>query len=253
MPRLLIAGIPKELFHGRRDYRPAIPGWEIRVMPARSQKRLPDAMSCWTETLSEADEALDEEGTHILGFHHAESDRPVMEARAGARHRIIWASRSEVDAYGTREFTSLVAAYLSFEDRWRGIARPTLNSPLLLPESSFCPKQGHEDIWRRVARVSKDGNDTLERVHGRVQVFRMDHYQHGAWRDTREVLFKKEEYHGFHMSAAERRKYTLLTPPGFHFNVRHEKGRMFTLPEQGGPVKINAGSYANVDCHGRMR
>ncbi len=254
MPRLLIAGVPQALFHKHRSYRPLIPGWEIRVVPSRSTRRVPDAKSSWAEALREADDASDEEGTHILGFHDTESDRPAMEEVTGRRHRVIWASRGEIDIYGTEGFTTVLETYLSFEEQWRATARPTLNSPVLLPELSFCPKQGHQDLWRRVARVSKDSNDTLERVSKRIQVFRRDHRLHDAWKDINEILFKREEYHaGFQMGVAERRKYTLLTPLGFHFNVRHDRSRAFALHTQEGTVKVNEGSYTNVDCHGRLR
>lgn len=247
MPLLILAGLPLPVINRNKRYRPIVANWKISIIPARNPKR-GDLFSCWNEVLSLADTA-DDDGVHILAYHFMESDYPKFFEQLYDRHRLIWLQKDAIREYGGETFTKLINCIAQFETQWRMKLRPRgVDAATLLPETSFTPI-GLSDMWRRVRTVGVS-RDSINQVSSLVGKFRDLHYIKGTWRDGMDLDF--EVAHEQHRQAAvsQRWKFTFLTPPSHHYNVKCRwKGREFTITDMGG-VTYKFGRYSNVSCHG---
>ena len=248
MPLLIIAGIPQGVVRRNKGFRLSFPGWTIRFEHARSHG--PDLRTCWDQVLATAD-ASSEDGTHILAYHQPESERPGFARDVNSRHRLVWHSKEEVGLYGSDTYADLVSRIIGFELDWRERVRPqNTASPLILPEPTFTPKRGLEQLWER-ARALTMNHDRLDHVQTLAREFRNKHYRNGVWRDRRELIFSVGTGHG----RAERRnrwKFTMLVPESFHYDVKHSRGTGVVIRDANLQTH-RFHRYTNVDCHGYCR
>ena len=118
--------------------------------------------------------------------------------------------------------------------------------------AAFSPHRSVKDTWKRVHAVHSR-HDSIEAVEKSISRFSQHHRADGAWCDSRELAFSHDGYHGHHdLPAWRRRKLTFRFPDGFHFDVKHIRGRDFHLHDQEGKPKHFV-RYTNVDPHGFLR
>jgi len=246
-PRLIIAGTAGWLAYRHRGYKIAIDGWEVYLLPSRTQKA--DLRSCWGDVLAVAD-ASTHGGAHILAHHNVFRERDRFDAEVYGRHRLLWLEKIDFDHYGTESFAARVAELVGFEELWRESIRPRdPRSPLILPERSFNTAYG--DMWRLAQRVRSTRGDVHE-VVSVMERFREDHYSKGYWVDEGGKVFNPAAKHGIHVASARQWKFAYEVPPGFHFDVRRERGGEFSICDQEGVFR-RFSTYTNVDCHGYIR
>ncbi|MDE0029294.1 MAG: hypothetical protein OXU42_07850 [Deltaproteobacteria bacterium] len=154
--------------------------------------------------------------------------------------------------YGSPDFRQAINDILEFEEQWRQHLRPGPNSPLLLPESAFGARANVRDTWTRTQDVVV-GHDNIGAVHESICRFVREHKKGSGWIDTHSLHFGRGAPHGGHgMPAWRQQKLGFRLPNGFHFDVRHERGRSFRLSDQDG-TRHKFNTYANMDPHGFMR
>lgn len=247
-PLALIAGIPRGLY--MRQKQPKCDGWQVQVVPSEHQRKA-DLRSIWKRVMHRADES-DADGVHLLLAHHRDDERSHFEQMICGSCRVIWISRELSRRYGTGEFKEEISAALQFEDRWRATIRPTIDSPLLLPETAFSTSRSVVDMWRRAMKVRR-GRDGLDDVQKVVDRFKHLHRKAMIWRDCRDLDFSRGPDHGGrHLPKRRRRKLTFHLPDGYHFDVRHREGRRFHVCDQAG-ARRHFIEYTNIDPHGYVR
>ena len=247
-PLALIAGIPRGLY--MRQKQPKCDGWQVQVVPSEHQRKA-DLRSIWKRVMHRADES-DADGVHLLLAHHRDDERSHFEQMICGSCRVIWISRELSRRYGTGEFKEEISAALQFEDRWRATIRPTIDSPLLLPETAFSASRSVVDMWRRAMKVRR-GRDGLEAVQKVVGRFKRLHRKETIWRDTRELDFSRGTSHGGrHLPKRRRCKFTFNLPDGYHFDVKHRAGRPFHVSDEAGTTRHFI-EYTNIDPHGFVR
>ena len=248
-PLALIAGIPRGLYTRARE-KPACHGWQVQVIPSEHQRKA-DLRSIWKRVMHHADDS-DADGVHLILAHHRDDERSEFERMVCRSHRVIWIPRELLRSYGTEVFQREISAALQFEDGWRVRIRPTIDSPLLLPETAFSASGPVVDMWRRAMKVrrGRDGLDAVQKVVGR---FKHHHRKETIWRDSRELDFRRGPSHGGrHLPKRRRRKLTFNLPDGFHFDVRHRAGRPFHVSDEAGTTRRFT-EYTNIDPHGFVR
>ena len=251
MPRLILAGIPLGIFTRKRGYTPSIPGWDVVKYPSK-KFHFADLRSCWPEVLVAAEESSSA-GAHIVAAHVKHSDRDSFHKEVVGRYRLRWVEKEQVDAYGSTEFDNILQKIVDFEEQWRADIRPTgVDSPLLLPECSFDGNATTEAMWKR-AHYVRPTDDFIEEVANLIQLFRRTHHRSsGSWLDEASRQFVvPEQFHGV-ADRRDRWKFTFEVPLGFHYDVRHNKGREFRVVDHSG-VQHRFKRYTNVDCHGHVR
>lgn len=248
MPLLIIAGIPQSVVRRNKGFQPSLPGWTIRFEHARSHR--PDLGTCWDQVLATAD-ASSKDGAHILAYHQPESERPGFERDVKSKHRLVWHNKGEVALYGSEGYTTLVSEIARFELDWRTRVRPqSTASPLILPEPTFTPYKGLEPLWKRSGALTMT-HDAIDRIETLVRAFRARHYQNGAWRDRRDLLFSVGTGHG-RAERPSRWKFTFLVPEDFHYDIKHSRGTEFVIGDADNKTR-RFRRYTNVDCHGNCR
>ncbi len=194
----------------------------------------------------------DADGVHLILAHHRDDERSEFEQMVCGFYRVIWIPHELSRSYGTEEFKGEISAALQFEDRWRAKLRPTIDSPLLLPETAFSASESVVDMWRRAMKVRRD-RDGLEAVQKVIGRFKHHHRKTMIWRDSRDLDFSRGPNHGgLHLSKRRRRKLTFNLPDGYHFDVRHCEGRRFHVRDQS-RTKRHFIDYTNIDPHGFVR
>lgn len=248
-PLAIIAGIPLGLYQRVRD-KPARAGWKIQVLPSQHHRRA-DLASIWQRVMA-ATAAGPELGVHLLLAHDREDERPGFAELKSKSLRAAWLSRAQAARYGRQDFQDSVDDILQFEENWRDRVRPTMSSPLLLPETVFSATQSVADAWTRARRVGI-GRDNLEAVENTIERFRASHRRRDEWHDEKALVFSTGPRHGQHgLPDWRRRKLTRRLPDGFHFDVRHRHGQSFQIACQHGDIRRIRG-YANIDAHGFVR
>ncbi len=249
-PLALIAGIPLGRFR-RVKQKPKRTGWSIQIIPSNDTKK-PDLNGIWKRAMQCAGDS-GADGVHMLLAHYRDDERPCFKQKAGHSYRVIWISSGMSRKYGTDTFDEEIKNLLDFEDVWRKVIRPTLNSPLLLPETAFSAQHSVTDMWRRSRNVSREKDD-VQHVKDVAQRFRKHHSKRKhRWQDTEGLTFSRRTDHGgMHLPSCRRKKLTFNLPDGFHFDVRHDKGRPFFVnDERRGRHKFV--KYTNIDPHGYLR
>lgn len=251
-PKVILAGIPIGVFQRNRTYEPQFDGWEISVEPSQSGRGRCDLNSIWERVLNNADSSAGD-GVHLVCFHSKENERGRFNRDIWPRHRITWLDTQVAEEYGRPSFLEAVQACLDFELQWRDEVRPSgPSSPLLLPESCFEAEASVKDMWSRACKLQRDRDD-IDAVSKTIVRFRELHKRRtGPWLDTRKLLFKHNVDHGHTVDARRRSKFTFGLATGFHFDVRHEDGRKFTISDPN-RVAFAYREYTNVDAHGILR
>ena len=250
-PLLIVAGVPQGLMVRYKGYELKLDGWNVRVLPSRTSSSA-NLKSCWADVIRMAHDA-DLDGAHILAYHPRQSDRPFFQRDIGTRHRLGWLDKDVINTYGTDTFGEIIERLSNFEQKWRKALRPRgVNSPLMLPESSFVPITCGE-MWKRVRRISV-GHDDMTKVQRLVEEFRRRHYRRGVWCDLNQRQFVSQETHaGAHLDREWRWKFTVLLPPGFHFNVSCTDRRRYVVVRDCKGNVHHHPRYLNVDQHGFVR
>ena len=95
--------------------------------------------------------------------------------------------------------------------------------------------------------------DRIDAARGLIRAFVREHGKRSSWIDERRLIFRRGAPHGMYgLPAWRRQKLGFRLPDGFHFDVTHERDRIFQLSDQEGrPREFDA--YTNVDPHGFVR
>ena len=191
-------------------------------------------------------------GTHLLLAHDTEDERPGFIELRHRSFRATWLPRELSNRYGSKAFTQAIDEVLKFEEQWRSRLQPSVNSPLLLPQTAFSAHPSVKDTWKRVRTVNSL-HDTIEAVEHSISRFSQYHRRNRVWCDSRELAFSRCAYHGHHdLPAWRRQKFTFHFPDGFHFDVKHVRDHRFSVYDQEGVPKQFI-RYTNVDPHGFLR
>ena len=252
LPLALVAGIPLGVYQRIRQH-PFYGGWDVRTIPSLHprkcdfggiSKRVFDAL--------DKAETSNHDGVHLFVAHDGCCDQFNSDLRSKC-YRVVWLPPAIAKQYGQPEFDDELGNLLDFECSWRTRVRPSVDSPLLLPEGQFAAENSTKDMWGRVYNVSQ-GKDDLGAVAETIARFRRRHHRkRGGWCDTSALVFTKQAPHGSHgLPTWRHRKFTFALPKGFHFDVVHEGGRQFELTDADGTSKSYS-SHANIDAHGYAR
>ena len=245
----IIAGVPLGPYR-RSRWKPERTGWLIQVIPAKDIRRA-DLKEVWRRVMNAADNAP-LTGAHLLLAHDREDERPTFKELKTRSYRAVWLPRRLSCQYGSCEFQAAVNSTLLFEESWRRLVRPDIDSPLLLPETAFTADPSVSTVWSRARRVDqlRDRIDAVEKALAR---FRTIHRKRDGWHDKSRLVFNSGPRHGGHELPDWRsRKLTCQLPLGFHFDVRHEQQRRFQIADQEGKRRRFV-VYSNVDPHGFVR
>jgi hypothetical protein len=158
------------------------------------------------------------------------------------------------------EFQALLDEKLKFEAQWCEVIRPAdAKGPLFLPVGGFVPENKYRDFWktcdcyRDPARI-QEARDLLKGVYAKYhrsssgsarywvdsgdKAFRVDPTRHALYPDQRK--------------GANRFRFCTLVPPGFHYDVVHERGKRFNLID-GKQMSHTNIMRANIDPWGSVR
>lgn len=252
VPLAVIAGIPLGIYQ-RNPRNAALErnGWEVRIIPGHDRRRA-DLTGVWTRVVKAAGEAPDA-GAHLLLAHDREDERPRFgKLLARKSCRAVWLPRGLSRQYGAPDFQNAFDDFLNFEESWRSTVRPSIDSPLLLPETAFCAEPSVRDVWSRTRNVNRN-RDRLDAVEKTIARFRDRHRRRGCWRDTRDLIFRRGAPHGGRsLPGWQCRKLTFSLPSGFHFDVKHRESQSFSISDRGGKMRRFT-EYTNVDPHGFLR
>lgn len=251
LPLALVAGIPLGVYK-RAPQRPSVDGWDVRTIPSQSHRKCDfgGISKRVFDCLDEA-ETSSHDGVHLFIVHDGDRGRFKRDLRSRC-YRVVWFSPAIARQYGRQKFDDELGDLLDFEHSWRRSVRPSVDSPLLLPEGQFAAEGSTNDMWGRVYTVGQ-GRDDLGAVAETIARFRLRHHHQRGWRDTAALVFESRERHGTHgLPKWRRRKFTFPIPEGFHFNVAHERGRRFALTSADGATRTYS-RHANVDAHGHAR
>ena len=248
-PVALVAGIPLGVYRRARE-KPERSAWSVHVIPSHDQKKS-NLDRIWKRVIDWADES-DSDGIHLFLSHHRESEYPAFEDKISQSYRIVWIPSEVSKIYGTDLFAEWIYFELEFEERWRATIRPTVESPLLLPETGFLARDSVRSMWCRVRGV-RPHKDDLIAVHNVITRFRTQHRTSNGWLDGRRLVFSRGPSHGgYHLPKWRRTKFTFNLPDGFHFDVRHNTGSTFRISNESGKF-LTFDEYTNIDAHGHVR
>ncbi len=250
MPHLILAGVSRSILMRNRVYAPAVPGWQVTVVPSQVFKN--SVARSWSEVLRTANDTGDD-GAHILAFHGLLKERKQFERSVYGRHRLTWLDRPLLTLYGSTDFDLAIEKIADSESRWRDQIRPPNHRhALILPECSFTPQKGYAEMWGRAQHVAGE-TDQLNQVAKLLVAFRRTHYAtSGVWRDRFGLVFDPSAEPHAAATRENRWKYTYLAPEGFHYDVRSSDGRKFQVRDRSG-VSYSFSDYTNVDCQGAIR
>ena len=248
MPLAVIAGMPNNKAHEfkrRIDDTSAHGTWRLAWAPSRgNQARLQTA---WGEVKNIAD-AADTPGVHILAYHKAVSGRSCYEEEVRFRHRLVWLDHSLLYRGGGDEWWLDIEEKLQLEETWREGVRPSnRRHALILPRGTFASER---DPWTTAQRAETERE--VARAQGEIDAFGEDHRYRGLWRDQDALLFDPGGPEHGRASQSRRWKFTYQLSPDFHFDVRHEGGRRFTVVDANGEAQ-SFREYTNIDSHGYVR
>jgi len=248
MPRAIIAGMPN---NKARELRQRIEKlathqtWCLAWIPSRQNQA--GLRTVWGDVKNVADGA-DAPGSHILAYHKSVSGRGRYEQEVRFRHRLIWLDHSLLYQGSGDEWWRDIEEKLQLEETWREHVRPpSRRHALILPRGTFASKH---DPWVTAQRAETERD--VARAHGQIKGFGEDHRQRAAWRDQNDLLFDPGGPEHGRVPLSRQWKFTYQLGPGFHFDVRHERGRSFTVTDANGDGR-SFREYTNVDSHGHLR
>lgn len=250
IPIAVIAGIPRGA-HQRARAKPVRPRWNIRVIPSNQDRRA-DLRGVWTNVMNVVDQA-GSDGVHLILSHYLDDERPKFYELKSRSYRAVWLSRRLSSKYGHPDFNTAINEILAFEECWRDRIRPSINSPLLLPNNVFSASESVSNVWDRARRVHR-GRDGLQAVENAIDRFRAIHWKDRGWRDIKALVFARSPIpHGSHgIDLWQSKKLTFQLPTGTHFDVKHLRGGSFRVVDQHGNLHT-FNQYTNIDPHGFVR
>jgi hypothetical protein len=198
------------------------------------------------------------DGAHILASYRL-SDRQFasvkrqFEAIVADRHRVVWLDFAAFNSriVDAETFRERIASVLDFESKWRDQVRPSQNSPVLLPESSFDAHERVRKLWEWAKGVCKESAYTIEEVKALSERFRHEHHPRQHWVDAQERRFVA----GRHAIPADRSRLWKLSyrvPDYFDWDVtddREGKLRVRCVHR----LDYSFSKHTNIDCHGYIR
>ena len=248
MPLAIIAGMPNNKARQlkRRINETSAHGtWRLTWVPARKSQA--ELRTVWGEVKDIAD-AADASGVHILAYHKAVSGRSRYEEEIRFRHRLGWLNHSLLYSGSSDEWWLDIEERLRLEEKWRGVVRPSnQRHALVLPSVTFASSQ---DPWTTAQRAETDR--TFARAQCEIDSFGEHHRHRGLWRDENALVFDSYGPEHGHAPQSRQWKFTYQLSPGFHFDVRHEHGRRFTVVDADSEIR-SFREYTNVDAHGHVR
>ncbi len=249
MSLAILAGLPQGVITRHKRFQVVAKGWPL--IRCDSKRAKADLTTCWLDTIRAANSS-GQHGAHILAFHHREDEHKRFEADIYSRHRLVWLDHGLLRQYGTNAFNDLIDVILDFESVWRTRIRPTIDSPLMLPEKCFRATSGLRDIWIRAHRIGVEADD-IDGVTLLLEQFRNRHFAKGCWTDDRSHVYTRAvAMHGLSHDPNRHHKFTFEIPNGFHFDVRESRGREFTIRDHQG-ILCRFGQFTNIDPHGHVR
>ena len=233
--------------------------WSVKYVPSnRAEPEILQRMVKQAQALADKHDDV-----HIFGF-SAQKDRHDFVGDIKPYFRFRWFAHGFLKHLGSPDptpFVNELGSNLSEESEWTARVKPSdLNSPLLLPESSFQPARKHRELWRH---ASAYGN--LENVVGAekaIKGFRSAHHRKVnlksfstyKWLDEGDRIFDQAgERHGV-APFPRNWKFSYRIEPGFHFDVTHADERQFNLFDaNGNRHHVNVADHLNIDPHGYVR
>ena len=248
MPLAIIAGMPSgkaRQFGTVIAATDTLRDWDLAWIPSR--KNQADLGTCW-ERVKEGAVLASETGAHVLAYHKAISERAQYEEEVRFRHRLVWLDHASLYGQSSDQWWREIEGRLRLEEAWRRDVRPpNQHHPLILPAETFASQR---NPWTTAQRAETER--TIARARSEIGDFLTAHRHHGVLRDDNALLFDSRGPQHGHAPDDRRWKFTLQLPVGFHFDVRHEDGREFSiLSADGTPQRFH--QYTNVDAHGYIR
>lgn len=248
MPLAVIAGMPNNKareFRRRIDETSNHGTWRLAWVPSRKDQA--GLRTAWDD-VKKIVGAADASGVHILAYHKAQSERSRYEKQIRFRHRLVWLDHWLLYGEGRDEWWAQIEEKLQIEETWRESVRPPeRRHALILPRGIFASRR---DPWTTAQRAETPR--AVARAHDEIDSFEEAHRDHGRWRDESGVLFDSGGAEHGVVPENRRWKFTYRLSPGFHFDVRHEAGRRFTVVDANGE-RQSFREYTNVDSHGHVR
>ena len=219
--------------------------WRLRWVHARQDQA--DLQAVWGAVMNIANTA-DATGAHILAYHKTVSERSRYEEAVRFRHRLVWLNHSCLYSQVAAEWWLDIEQRLRLEETWRENVRPSHHRhALILPSGTFASIR---DPWTTAQRAETER--AVSRAQSEIEAFDKCHRRQGGWRDERDLLFESRGPEHGQAPLGRRWKFTYQLSHGIHFDVRHERGRRFTLVDADG-VRQSFRDYTNVDTHGHVR
>lgn len=212
LPLALVAGIPLGV-HERARRQPSCDGWDVQTIPSRSHRKCDFRHIAQRvfDHLDKAETSSSQHGVHLIVAHEGHHDQFKGDLRSRC-YRVAWLPSAVARQYGQPAFDHVLGQLLAFESSWRRRLRPSVDSPLLLPEGQFAAEGSTKDMWGRVFGVSRSYDD-LDAVAKAVERFRLRHNHQLGWRDTKSLVFSRQAPHGTHgLPTWRRRKFTFALP-----------------------------------------
>lgn len=254
-----MAGFPVARYQRMR--RPiGVTGWELRTVASTDQARATLDRTTYLRILDLALSSPDVIGGHVLAF-GTERNRVEWAKRLRTFLRFRWLPESYLRHLPDRldEFEACLQFEADFETAWREAIQPhNTNSPLLLPESSFQPRE-YAGVWREAAQLDPPGlggafQDAFRRLLRQIDGFRKVHRRERYWHDARELKFHDGGARHGRLPAEDEWnwRYSWRIPDGFHYDVTHAKERAFVVSDRDGVQhSVNPKEHLNLDPHGR--
>lgn len=248
MALAVIAGMPRARAAALRDRiagTQTIEEWSVAWVPSRTDQA--ELQTCWRDVKDAAD-AADGSGVHILAYHKDTNDRGQFEKEVRFKHRIVWLDHAWLYDHASDRWWGEIEERLRLEELWRERVRPlSHHHALILPSPTFSAER---DPWTIAQRAETE--DEFARAQDEIRIF-VERYQHrGVWRDDAALLFDSGGAQHGKAPTDRRWKFTHQLPPSFHFDVKHEKRRAFSLVDAEG-IRQDFREYTNVDAHGYVR
>jgi hypothetical protein len=233
--------------------------WSIKYVPCNGKE--PEILA---RTANEAREmAAKYDDAHIFGL-SAQKNRNEVVREIKPYFRFRWFAHQLLRCLGGPDpsgFFQELATNLQEESQWAGRVKPTnLDSPLLLPESSFKAASKHRELWRHASAYGD-----LQNVSGAeraIRGFRSAHHRKVnlktfstyKWVDEGDRIFDQDgPRHGV-APFPRNWKLSYRIEPGFHFDVTHADERRFDLFDvNGARCHVDAAAHLNIDPHGYIR
>jgi len=254
MPLAIVAGMPKN--QARRFKQQIVETgtyreWDLRWVPSRRNQA--DLSSCWDQAVSIAD-AASESGAHIFAYHKATGQRDQYEREVLFRHRLVWLDHRSIFDSESDQWLLDIKERLQLEDVWREDVRPRHYShALILPSEKFTPHRKFAvsyNPWTLAQRA--DTKRKISHARSAIDEFEERHKHKDGWRDEQGLIFaSRGPFHG-KPTLRLRWKFTHKLQSGFHFDVKHEKGRSFAM-ETDESGEMTSFKHTNVDAHGHVR